>query len=1147
MSPWGAPLSTRTLAIGILATGLLVLPVPAVADPIRTPDPADRMDAHVRAAAGLTPTADGKGRPAPLKTDTAGRVIVYVEGSDPGRLRKAVTDVGGTVSDAQGGRLRAAVPPQGLRGLAASGAVTELRRPEAPVPMEVVSEGAQPSGALAWHANGRGGAGVKVGILDVGFGGLTDARAAGELPDATTVHDGQCGPTEDQQSHGTTIAEIVHDMAPDAQLYLACVADTMDFEDAARWLQSQGVQVVNISMAFPGTGRGHGLPTPNDADWNPATVVGWLRGAGIVVVTAAGNQGDKHMTGPTADPDGNGWMNVSGNAEVQSFNAAAGARVTVELRWDAWPKTTQDLDLYVTRGVAKPTGLNDPNVVIRSIRPQLETTGGLSPTEVVTFDNTGGTAATFYVHVQRKAGASTTMRYDLTVYGSVVGLSYSDPAGSIAEPASSPYTIAVGAITPENAATGGTVERDSGRGPTIDGRIKPDVAGYTNITTFTGGPSPRRGTSVAAAHVTGAAALYKAANPGLDPAELEAVLLDSSTRPGRDNDLGYGVLNVGPPRDPAAPGGSAYTPQPIRRVLDTTTSVGSHPAPLQAGETVTVPIAGLPSDATAVSLTLTASSASAATGIEVFADRPTGAVAVSTVPGISRSATVIATLDPSVKVVRFRNSAGTTHVAADVDGYFSTSSSTATYTPLPHPVRLSQATPTLIGTQSGARTLPVRGVSGIPAEAVAVAVSVTASRSLGATGMRLYSDNWPASPTFTVRTSEKVTFDHLLPIGDDGAIRIGSDRFAVDVTVDVTGWFAPGPGARYVPLRYAAPVFDSRTGAYAYRIPSGPGETRLVRVTAAPRIPYDATAAAFTLSTPRADARSQAAVWSNDFGWSGAPSVSTEAVAPGGATALSGANSPITPLGPTGVVRVRNYASVVDLSINVSGYFVGGQAGVLPAAPGPAGRWAFDEGSGGTAADSVGGRTATWQGGNGWSPGVTGAAGQFDGTRYASTAGPVIRTDQSFTVSAWAYLTSRTDSAVLGQDGVSGSGFYLEFIGSGSGRWSFSALTGDSTTGSAWRALGPLNPPTGAWTHLTGVYDAPAHQLRLYVDGVLVGVSTATLWNAAGAFTVGAAKFGGQRAGWFRGSIDDVRAYQVALSDTDVRELFASYQRVPVV
>jgi hypothetical protein len=67
-------------------------------------------------------------------------------------------------------------------------------------------------------------------------------------------------------------------------------------------------------------------------------------------------------------------------------------------------------------------------------------------------------------------------------------------------------------------------------------------------------------------------------------------------------------------------------------------------------------------------------------------------------------------------------------------------------------------------------------------------------------------------------------------------------------------------------------------------------------------------------------------------------------------------------------------------------------------------------------------------------------------------------------------------------------------------------------------------PQLGRWTHLTGVYDANARTLKLYVDGVPapVSASNVTLWNAEGQFRIGTGLAGGDG---FVGAIDEARAY----------------------
>lgn len=88
------------------------------------------------------------------------------------------------------------------------------------------------------------------------------------------------------------------------------------------------------------------------------------------------------------------------------------------------------------------------------------------------------------------------------------------------------------------------VEYYSSRGPTNDGRIKPDVTAPDNVTT-----SYRRflGTSAATPHVAGAAALLWGVDPALTCDEiadlLEATAVDLGS-PGKDNNYGSGRIDV---------------------------------------------------------------------------------------------------------------------------------------------------------------------------------------------------------------------------------------------------------------------------------------------------------------------------------------------------------------------------------------------------------------------------------------------------------------------------------------------------------------------------------------------------------------------------------------------------------------------------
>lgn len=93
----------------------------------------------------------------------------------------------------------------------------------------------------------------------------------------------------------------------------------------------------------------------------------------------------------------------------------------------------------------------------------------------------------------------------------------------------------------------------SGRGPTQDGRIKPDiVAPSAWMTVAKPGTVDeyvwlRGGTSSAAPFVSGTVALMLQENPALTPAEVKAILEKTAIDfglPGKDNEYGSGVLDV---------------------------------------------------------------------------------------------------------------------------------------------------------------------------------------------------------------------------------------------------------------------------------------------------------------------------------------------------------------------------------------------------------------------------------------------------------------------------------------------------------------------------------------------------------------------------------------------------------------------------
>ncbi|WP_162637310.1 LamG domain-containing protein [Streptomyces griseorubiginosus] len=198
--------------------------------------------------------------------------------------------------------------------------------------------------------------------------------------------------------------------------------------------------------------------------------------------------------------------------------------------------------------------------------------------------------------------------------------------------------------------------------------------------------------------------------------------------------------------------------------------------------------------------------------------------------------------------------------------------------------------------------------------------------------------------------------------------------------------------------------------------------------------------------------------------------------------------------------------------------------------------WKLAEGSGTTGADSTGSLNATLSGGYSWTSDTSrGTAVALNGTTgYGSTTGPAVDTSKSFTVSAWVKLNSLSvNSTFLSQNGTTNNGFQL-YYSSGAQLWAFGRHSTDAD-GAVWRATYGGKPVIGRWAHLVGSYDASAKEIRLYVDGKLVGTRdwTYTPWNATGPVQIGRKLSSSTYGEFTNGTISDVRVYPTALPPAD--------------
>ena len=386
--------------------------------------------------------------------------------------------------------------------------------PAEPAQGTVVSEGASVHGALAWHAAGIKGQGVKIGIIDTGFEGFSNLTGtelptfvevrcytAFDLPPSSDLAD--CSDSEDSEgrrTHGTAVSEAVFDIAPDATYYIAKTISWNNLAATIDWMVEHEVDVINYSVTWTWSGPGNGTSPYADS---PLNTVNTAVTGGIIWVNSAGNAAMDTWYGPFADSDLDGWHNFFGEDECNGLlvDLEAEENFTAQLRWnDSWTTPATDLDLYLS--LIGLTGLTD---IAASEDDQTETS---VPFEAI-FGYPAPVAGSYCLSVFLHSGVSP----DWIQLQSFTGqdIEHHTLHHSIGEPADSNSSglLAVGASPWDDTST---IEPFSSQGPAPDGRIKPDIVGADRGKSVTrrstDNPDGRwGGTSQASPHVAGLAAL----------------------------------------------------------------------------------------------------------------------------------------------------------------------------------------------------------------------------------------------------------------------------------------------------------------------------------------------------------------------------------------------------------------------------------------------------------------------------------------------------------------------------------------------------------------------------------------------------------------------------------------------------------------
>ncbi|MGA2046885.1 MAG: S8 family serine peptidase [Terracidiphilus sp.] len=441
---------------------------------------------------------------------------------------------------------------------------------------------------LAFQARGIygvNGAGLKIGVLSDGVTSAALSQATGDLPPTCgvpasspclTVLSGQAGSGDE----GTAMLEIVHDMAPGANLYFATASNSITtFAANIEALQAAGCSIIIDDTFFF-------VESPFQ-DGQASTVISTSQGGivtqavntvaseGVFYFVSAGNQGNENV-GTSGTYEGDFVPQAAASplpaGNVHNFGSGAGYDTitspgdqVLTLFWsDPLGGSGNDYDLYLLNSTGTAILAASTNIQNGTQDP-LEEIGSsdiVNNNQIVVFQNTGALNRFFHLELYRG-------ELKVNTSGETHGHSAASGAYTVA---ATPAAAAFGAPTPNGPYPGPFVSTDQIEWFSSDGlrRIffnadssaitpgnfsstggtvlnKPDItaADGVSVTGVGGFDNPFYGTSAAAPAAASIAALVLSADPAITQADMKTALESTAIdimAPGFDRDSGNGIV-----------------------------------------------------------------------------------------------------------------------------------------------------------------------------------------------------------------------------------------------------------------------------------------------------------------------------------------------------------------------------------------------------------------------------------------------------------------------------------------------------------------------------------------------------------------------------------------------------------------------------
>ncbi len=379
-------------------------------------------------------------------------------------------------------------------------------------------------GARSWHQAGARGQGVRVAVFDARwFAGATDPDRVAPFTTHDCFASTSCsapfdggGPAFAGESghHGWACAEVVRQLAPEAEVSLVRVNSFTALENAVDWAIREDIDVVTMSLSYYNDSF-----TDGGGPYGP--MLRRLEDAGVLLVTSAGNTADAHWWSPWVDGDHDGVLD---GPRTDTIDGLAGP-TTTGLWWDAPAGPISGYIKWNQFGSCGTTDLSvrvvdeDGWVVSEVDREQGAEGDSCSPVERIR--GALRSDRLLRIEVLHERGPVEDLVVDVLVRSGEL-LDY-EPTRSLTDPGAHPLAFTVGAVLVRGYADA-EPQTYSSWGPNHGGGPALDIAGPDGTSTASYGPGGFYGTSASTPAVAGLVAVVMSADDTRSSREASELL-----------------------------------------------------------------------------------------------------------------------------------------------------------------------------------------------------------------------------------------------------------------------------------------------------------------------------------------------------------------------------------------------------------------------------------------------------------------------------------------------------------------------------------------------------------------------------------------------------------------------------------------------